>query len=306
MPRSADEVRFHGVRLTHPDRVLYAEQGITKRDLAAYYAAVAPRMVPQLRGRPLTLVRCPAGQEGTCFYQRRPTGGFPEALRRVEIPDPDGGESATYLTADSLRAVVSLVQVGVLEMHTWSARRDRLDRPDRLVFDLDPDEGLPWSTTVDAALETRALLEGAGMRSFVKTTGGKGLHVVVPLVRTAGWDEAHRFAGAVAAALERAAPERYLTEASREERHGKVFVDWLRNSWSASAVAAYSTRSRPGAPVSTPVTWDELRAGIDPRELTVTTVPGRVERARDPWAEYDAARARITRAAWEAMGAEAE
>jgi bifunctional non-homologous end joining protein LigD len=165
--------------------------------------------------------------------------------------------------------------------------------------------GLPWSTTVDAARETRALLERAGMRSFVKTTGGKGLHVVVPLVRSAGWDEVHRFAGAAAAALERESPGRYLTEASKEERHGKVFVDWLRNSWSASAVAAYSTRSRPGAPVSTPVTWDELDAGIDPREFTVQTVPARVERERaDPWGEYDASRARITRAAWKAVGAE--
>ncbi len=296
-----EPARIAGVRVTHPERVLYEEQGITKRDLAEYYVAVRERVVPQLRGRPLTMVRCPQGPEGTCFYQRRAMEGFPDAVRRVEIPDDDG--PMTYLVADTLAAVVSLVQMGVLELHTWGARRDRLDRPDRMVLDLDPDPSVPWSRVVDAAFELRERVAELGLTAFVKTTGGKGLHLVVPLVRRHGWDDVRELSRALAEEAEARAPERYLARASREERTGRIFVDYLRNAWSATAVAAYSTRARPGAPVSTPLTWEELRAGIDPAELNVRTVPERVRRqTADPWAGYDAARVALSAKMREAVG----
>lgn len=304
MARAKETATVAGVRITSPDRVLYEGQGITKRALAEYWVAVKDRALPQVKGRPLTMVRCPEGPGGECFYQRRESRGFPDALRRVKV-EVDG-EPASYLAVESVAGLVGLVQMGVLEVHTWSARRDRLDRPDRMVFDLDPDEGLPWSAVVDAARELRELLEGLGLRTFVKTTGGKGLHVVVPLSRGATWEQVHAAARDVAEAMVRRAPDRYLAHASRQAREGRIFIDWLRNAWSASAVAAYSPRARPGAPVSTPLTWDELAGGVDPGELTVATVPARLAAGRpDPWAEYEGARVRLTRALRERMAAAA-
>ncbi len=187
MARARDEIRIAGVRLTSPDRVLFAGQGITKRDLALYYEATAEWILPQLAGRPLTLLRCPAGEQTECFVQRRASENFPEAVRRVEVAQEDG--TVTYVMVDSLPGLLSLVQLGVLELHTWSARRDRLDRPDRMILDLDPDPELPWTRVVEAAREVRDRLTELGLESFVKTTGGKGLHVVVPLERRHSWDE---------------------------------------------------------------------------------------------------------------------
>ncbi len=201
MARARDEIRIAGVRLTSPDRVLFAGQGITKRDLALYYEAIAEWILPQLAGRPLTLLRCPAGEQTECFVQRRASENFPEAVRRVEVAQEDG--TVTYVMVDSLPGLLSLVQLGVLELHTWSARRDRLDRPDRMILDLDPDPELPWTRVVEAAREVRDRLTELGLESFVKTTGGKGLHVVVPLERRHSWDEVRDFSHALAEELVR-------------------------------------------------------------------------------------------------------
>lgn len=293
MPRDREGVRIGGVRITSPDRVLFEGQGTTKRALAEYYLAVAERMLPHLRGRPLTLVRCPSGTEKQCFYQRNAGDSFPEAVRRVEIPG-DEGETSTYLTVDGRAALLTMVQMGVLELHTWGSRRDRLERPDRIVLDLDPDPVLPWDAVVEAALAFRERLAELGLTGFVKTTGGKGLHVVVPITRTLTWDELRDFCRGLAEEAVRRDPARYLERASKQERTGKIFVDYLRNARSASAVAAYSTRARAGAPVSTPVTWHELERGVDPREMTIATVPAR-SGTDDPWVGYETARARITR-----------
>ncbi|MEW5928267.1 MAG: non-homologous end-joining DNA ligase [Gemmatimonadota bacterium] len=293
MARDDDAITVEGVRLSHPDRVLFPGQGITKRELADYYGAVAERMLPHVRGRPLTLVRCPAGQETECFYQRRAAKGTPRALGRVAVPVE--GEDETYLVADTLAALVSLVQMGVLEVHVWGARRDRLDRPDRMVLDLDPAPGVEWAQIVEAAREVRERLAAAGLESWVKTTGGKGLHVVAPLQRRAGWDVVHELSLKVAEAMVRDSPDRYLTSASKEEREGKIYVDYVRNSWSASAVAPYSTRSRAGAPVSFPLAWDELGADTKPRDFTVRTVPELVRTRPDPWAGMAEARQSVTR-----------
>ncbi|HEX2091016.1 MAG TPA: non-homologous end-joining DNA ligase [Longimicrobiaceae bacterium] len=293
MARGDEAEEIAGVKVTHPDRVLYPEQGITKRELAEYYVAVEALLLPHLRGRPLTLVRCPSGQETQCFYQRRAAKGTPQALGRVRVPVE--GEEETYLVANTLRAVVSLVQMGVLEMHVWGARRDRLDRPDRMILDLDPAPGIAWAEVVEAAVRIRDLLAGVGLEGFVKTSGGKGLHVVAPLLRGHGWEEVREFSRAVAETMARRDPDRFLTSASREEREGKIYVDYLRNSWSASAVAAYSTRARPGAPVSFPLDWDELGADTRPGDFTVRTVPELARRRRDPWARMGEVRQTIRR-----------
>jgi bifunctional non-homologous end joining protein LigD len=192
-------------------------------------------------------VRCPAGREGSCFYQKHLGEGFPRKVERVEIEESDGA-IGVYGVAGSLAAVVSLVQMGVLEIHTWGCRRDRLERPDRVVFDVDPAPGLAWEAVVETAVELRATLDGLGLASFVKTTGGKGLHVVVPLVRRHGWDAVKAFSRAVADRLVRRRPDRYLATASKQMRQGKIFLDYLRNTRGATAVAAYSTRARAGAP----------------------------------------------------------
>jgi bifunctional non-homologous end joining protein LigD len=293
----ADDVRISGVRISSPDDVLYAEQGITKRELAEYYVAVADRILPFLRGRPLTLVRCPDGEGGACFYQRHASGHVAPELRQVEVESP-GGERSHHLAAETLRAVLAMVQMRVLELHTWSARRDRLDRPDRMVLDLDPGPGVVWAGVVDAAFSFRDRLAELGLRSFVKTTGGKGVHVVVPLARRHTWDQVREFSRALAADATRRAPKLYVDHAAKADREGRIFVDYLRNAWGASIITPFSTRSRPGAPVSTPLTWDELRSGAEPMDFTVRTVPARLARLReDPWHDYAAAsRQAITRA----------
>ncbi|MDP9349680.1 MAG: non-homologous end-joining DNA ligase [Gemmatimonadota bacterium] len=293
MARTKDETWVAGVRLTHPDRVLYPGQGITKRELAAYYEVVAERMLPHVEARPLTLVRCPAGAKTECFFQRRAGRGTPKELGRVEVPVQ--GKRETYLTADDLPALLAMVQLGVLEMHVWGARRDRLDRPDRMIHDLDPAPGVPWEAVVEGAFRIRDRLRGLGLRSWVKTSGGKGLHVVTPLARRLPWDELREFSRGVAEAVVRDHPERFLTSASREAREGKIYIDYLRNSWSASAVAPYSTRSREGAPVSFPLAWEELGPDTRPADFNVRTVPERVHSGADPWAEMAAARQTITR-----------
>lgn len=271
-----------GVRLSNPDKVLYPEQGITKGELADYYVAVAERMLPHVAFRPVTMVRCPAGSETKCFYQRHAGSGVPEQLHEVTIP----GFDEPYLYISDLPGLIAMVQMGVLEIHPWGVTADHPDKADRIVFDLDPDTGLGFGDVIRAAREVRARLEKLGLRSFVKTTGGKGLHVVVPIAATADWREVKSFAKGVSAEMAADAPDRYLTKVSKAERVGRIFIDYLRNDPTSTAVAPYSTRSRPGAPVATPLRWDELDPKLDPRKFTIRTVPGRIARQRsDPWAE---------------------
>jgi len=283
---SGGAVEVAGVRLTHPDRVLYRGQAITKLGLARYYEAVADWMVPHVSDRPLSLVRCPAGDRGACFYQKHAAPGVPKQVKRVRIRESGGG-TASYLYVDDLPGVVALAQIGVLEIHPWGTRVERLERPDRLVLDLDPAPGLPWPRVVEAAEEARALLQDLGLVSFVKTTGGKGLHVVVPLRPEAGWDALRAVGEGVGAEMTRRAPDRYTINPLKAARRGRIFIDYLRNVRGATAVAAYSPRAKPGAPVSTPLAWAELSARTKPEAFTVETVPKRLASIRkDPWAEF--------------------
>ena len=283
-----------GVRLSNPDRVLYPEQGRTKADLARYYERMADRILPHLVGRPLSLVRCPRGHGQACFYQKHLTEGMPEPIRGVEVEEKEG--SALYVAVDNVEGLVTLVQLGVLEIHPWGAREDRLDRPDRLVLDLDPGEGVPWKAVVEAAFEVRERLEDLGLVTFLRTTGGKGVHLVAPLVRRVGWEKVKGFARDVARDFARRHPERFVATSRKDERKGRIYIDYLRNDRGATAIATYSTRARAGAPVATPLRWEELPRLPGPAHYTTDNVPQRVARlGGDPWDGFDEVRQSITK-----------
>jgi bifunctional non-homologous end joining protein LigD len=296
-----DEMDIAGIRLTHPTRVLYPEQGLTKLDLAHYYETIAEAILPHIAGRPVMLLRCPEGHGKECFHQKHTNRMVPKAVHSVAIQD-EKGKTSPYLMVEDLPGLIALVQMGALELHVWGSRAERLEYPDRMVFDLDPDAGLPWPRVVDAAELVREQLAALELQSWVKTTGGKGLHVVLPLTGTHTWDEVKGFSQALAERLVKQAPDRYTSKMSKAGRKDKVFIDYLRNGRGATAVAAYSTRARPGATVSTPVGWDELR-DLTLDQFTVKTVPRRLKtRKQDPWQAFWKVRQSITQAARRAVG----
>jgi bifunctional non-homologous end joining protein LigD len=299
-PRGAGQLRVAGVRISSPDKVLWPVPGVTKGELVAYYETVADAMLPQLAGRPLTLVRCPSGASGKCFFQKHANESVPPVIPRLDIGE---GEGAPYMVVDGLRSLLALVQLGVLEFHVWGSRRDRLDRPDRLVFDLDPDQDLPFGRVADGAFRLRELLDGMGLRSFAKTTGGKGVHVVVPIARRTDWDQAKEFAHAVARHMTSEDPAGFTANMSKKKRRGRIFVDYLRNAWNATAIADFSTRARPDATVAVPIAWEELSTRArNPPLHTIRDVPGRLADGPDPWEGFDQVRQSITVAARRAVG----
>lgn len=283
-----------GLRLSNPDKVLWAGQGVTKRQLASYYESVGEAMLAELSGRPLTLLRCPNGRHGDCFFQKHANDTVPSAIKRVSLTEK--GKEGIYMYVDSLAGIIGLVQLGVLEIHTWGARFDRPERPDRLIFDLDPGPGVPWRAVVDGAYDVRGLLEELGLQSFVRTTGGKGLHIVVPLVRRHGWNEVKEFTRACAEALARIHRGKYTARMAKSAREGRIYIDYLRNDMGATAICNYSTRAREGAPVAVPVSWAELSVDLDPQAFSVTTVPPLMaERRNDPWPDFYALRQSLSR-----------
>jgi bifunctional non-homologous end joining protein LigD len=275
-------VEIAGITLTHPDRVLWPTQGVTKRRLAEFYVRISDRILPHVANRPLTVVRCPSGGRSTCFVQKHPWAGLPKAVRPIRS---DGEE---WLTVDDVSGLVSLVQMGVLELHPWGATADDLDHPDRIIFDLDPDRGVPWAHVVEGARAIGTVLEELGLRGFVKATGGKGLHVVVPIEPHADWDTAKAFAHNIAAQIAVERHERYTTNPLKEVRNGRIFLDHLRNSRGATAVAAYSTRARPGAPVATPLAWEALGDAPSAFRYSIADLP-----AGDPWKGFFEVRQRL-------------
>ncbi|MEX2168668.1 MAG: DNA ligase D [Pirellulales bacterium] len=288
-----NDAEVAGVRISHPDRVLYAEQKLTKLDLAKYYERVADWILPHVSGRPLTLVRCPTGPEGECFYQKHLTVSLPGTVRGVAIKEK--GQASEYVVIDDLPGLISLVQMGVLEIHPWPARADAVEKPDRLVFDLDPGDGVGWKEIIQGASDVRDYLQGFGLESFLRTSGGKGLHVVAPLSRRNSWEQHKEFAKGVADALVRQFPGRYVATLSKAKRRGKVFIDYLRNQRGATAIASYSTRARSGAPVATPLAWDELSARIKADTYLVRNLPKRLDSLKaDPWRTFFTTRQSIT------------
>jgi bifunctional non-homologous end joining protein LigD len=281
------------VRFTHPEKVLYPEQGLTKLQLAAYYMEVAPWMLPHLEDRPLSLVRCPEGRDKACFYQKHIDPAAAGALGIVPIQE--GKKKSQYAVANDLAGLLSLVQMGVLEIHPWGSRRDALEQPDRLIFDIDPGPNVDWSRVVEAAHLVRKKLISLDLESFVKTTGGKGIHVVAPIDRRSTWEELKTFAKAFVVRLAADRPKEFLTTASKAARDGRIYLDYLRNSRGATAVAPYSTRSRPGATVSAPLEWKELTEKLRPDQFNVTSMLERVEKLReDPWKPIFGVKQRLT------------
>ncbi|HZH50921.1 MAG TPA: non-homologous end-joining DNA ligase [Microvirga sp.] len=274
-----------GVSLSHPDRVLWEEQGLTKQQLAEFYVGIADWILPHVADRPLTLIRCPSGAQTKCFVQRHSWAGLSDFIHREMVPDVKDGEQEALAIRD-IQGVVALVQAGVLEMHVWGATLKDLERPDRLILDLDPGEGVEFPLVIEGARAVRERLKAMGLESFVKTTGGKGLHVIVPLRPRAPWKDALAFTRGLAVDMAADEPDRYTTTSVKSEREGRIFIDYLRNNREASAVAPYSTRARPGAPIATPVAWDELTPRLKPNGFTVTNLAERLRTLkRDPWAE---------------------
>jgi bifunctional non-homologous end joining protein LigD len=279
-PKSADTAAAD-VRLTHPDRVYWADVGVTKQDLAEYYREVWDWMAPHLINRPLSLLRCPEGTAGECFFQKHASAGLVDANLRSVIDK----NRRQVIAVKDLPGLLSLVQAGVLEVHVRGSLLDRLGLCDRIVFDIDPGEGVGWPDIVRAAREVRERLEAIDLETFVKLSGGKGVHVVLP-VAPVDWDTVKTFVQAFAQAMAADHPDRYLAKMTKSLRKGKIFVDYLRNSLEQTSVAAYSTRARAGAPVSAPVTWEELPRIKSANQYAVLNLGRRLASLkRDPWAD---------------------
>jgi bifunctional non-homologous end joining protein LigD len=271
------------VRLTSPEKVLFPGAKLTKADLARYLSAVAPLMLPHLAGRPLSLVRCPEGSGGECFFQKHRKPGMPKAIKSVEIRESDGS-TAEYLMVETAEGLVSTAQIGALELHVWGSRKRTLERPDRLVFDLDPDVSVGFAAVTGAALELRDLLAAGGLESFPLLTGGKGVHVVVPLAPRLGWEAVKGFARGLAQRLAEDEPDRFVATMSKARRKGRIFIDWMRNERGATAIAPYSPRARPEASIAIPVDWQDLACRKSANADTIRNF--KVSAGRTPWAGY--------------------
>ena len=299
-------VRETAVVLTNPDKILYADTaagsaGITKLDLARYYEIVAAQMLVHVARRPLTLVRCPHGEHGGCFYQKHPGKGLPPELRTFELDEH--GTPQRYVYVDSVDGLLALVQLGALEIHAWNSLTEDPERPDRIVLDLDPAPDVSWDETVSAAVLIRDALAALGLVAFAKTTGGKGVHVVVPIVPQHDHGTVRALARSFVDILAAHEPGRFTARMAKAARPGKIFVDYLRNAHGATAVAAFSTRARPGAPVAVPVTWQELEAGLDPLAFDTRTVPERLASlGSDPWDDYEQSRTALEPLHFAALG----
>jgi bifunctional non-homologous end joining protein LigD len=269
--------------LTHPDKILDPTSGLTKQQLADYYAIIASRMLPYIANRPLSLVRCPQGSTKPCFFQKHSSSWLPPGIKTIDIQDKTSATPEPYITLDTTEAIISLAQMNVLEIHPWGSTNDNLEHPDRLIFDLDPDADLPWLTVAAAAAEVRQRLKNAGLESFLKLTGGKGLHIVAPIKPTLTWAELKSAAHSLVLSMERDNPDLYLTKMTKSSRVGRIFLDYLRNQRGATAVAPYSPRARAGAPVSLPLAWTALNRDEHPL-LTVHDVAANHTKLRpDPW-----------------------
>ncbi|SKA35927.1 DNA ligase D [Consotaella salsifontis] len=295
-----DAARVAGVRLTHPDRVLFESQGLTKRDLAHYYERAAERMLVYAGGRPLSLVRCPQGRQKACFFQKHDSGGFPESVRKIPITEKDGS-TEDYLYVSDAAGLVSALQMNALEFHIWGSRNDRIENPDRMVFDLDPDEELGFDAVKAAAIDLKDRLGRLGLDSFPLVSGGKGVHVVAPLSRRQDWTSVKAFARAFANTAADEEPQRYVATMSKAKRKGRIFIDWLRNERGSTAIAPYSTRSRQGAPVATPVSWEELEGLAAANVFHPADVLARLDQP-DPWSDYAGVRQSLTKKALSGVG----
>ncbi|AZD29644.1 DNA ligase D [Pseudomonas chlororaphis] len=304
-PARSDKPAAHsvaGVRITHPERVIDQQSGTSKLQLAQFYASIDQQILPHLRDRPVSLLRAPEGVEGEQFFQKHAERLAIPNIRHLD-PALDPGH-ARLMEIDSTSALIGAVQMGTIELHTWGATHDRIETPDLFVLDLDPDPALPWKSMLEATRLTLSVLDELGLQAFLKTSGGKGMHLIVPLARKAGWETVKDFAKAVAQFMARQLPERITATMGPKNRVGRIFVDYLRNTRGASTVAAYSVRARPGLPVSVPIARDELGDVRHAQQWNVTNLSQRLEAlTEDPWHGY-AHRQRITAKMWQQLGAD--
>ncbi|QDZ11597.1 DNA ligase D [Devosia ginsengisoli] len=291
-----------GIKLSSPDRVVYPGQGVTKADLVAYYAAVADRMLPYIENRPLSLLRCPQGRAKYCFFQKHDTGGFPDAMKSLMIAEKDG-EKESYFYIDTLAGLIAGTQMNVLEWHLWGSRTRDLEKPERIIFDIDPDEGLDFGHVRAAAVDIRSELGAWGLESYALVSGGKGIHVIAPLRPTTEWPEIKSFCKTFAQRLADKFPDRFTANSRKASRKGKIFIDYLRNERGATAIAPWSSRSRQGAPVAVPVSWDELETIKAANQFTLADAAERAGKP-DPWKDYFSTTQSITKAMWSATVAE--
>jgi bifunctional non-homologous end joining protein LigD len=271
------------VRLTHPEKILDEESRLTKQQLADYYWAVAPHMLPHIESRPLSLVRCPEGSGKPCFFQKHVNHLLPSGIGAVDVPDKKTGKIEPYITLSTAEALAGLAQIGVLEVHPWGSRNDDLEHPDRIIIDLDPDPAISWARLAESAAEVRKQLKKLELESFLKSTGGKGLHVVVPIVPEYDWVVIKQFAHAFVLQMEKEQPALYLTKMSKAARKDRIFLDYLRNERGATAVAAFSPRARAGAPVSLPLNWSDLKLAERPSAHVADFEEWKGRLSRDPW-----------------------
>jgi bifunctional non-homologous end joining protein LigD len=283
----AEKPQARKVKLTHPDRIYWPDAGVTKEGLADYYTEVWSKISPFIVDRPLALLRAPEGIEGQTFFQKHGWRGMNKAIDLMD--DPNDKTDEKNIVVHDLDGLLGLVQSGVLEIHPWGSSAKNLEKPDMIIMDLDPGEGVPWSKVIAAALEVKRRLEEVGLATFLKTSGGKGLHVVTPLKPSAGWDAAKDFAKSIADDMAQDEPEAYVSTITKSKRKGKILIDYLRNGRGNTAVAPYSTRARKGAPVSMPLEWEELSEAIGPAYFTVLNAPQRLASLKaDPWASFRA------------------
>lgn len=282
MEVNADNIIIEGIKITNPDKVIFDDPEITKEDVACYYSKVAERMLPYVSRRILSIVRCPKGVSGACFYKKHP-GQSSKGI--TTIPVTNGSkETEDYFYIENTSGLISEVQMGTLEFHTWGSCIDELEKPDMMVFDLDPDEGMDISRVRQGVQDIKSILLELSLNSYLKTSGGKGYHVVVPLKPAASWDSFHDFARRVAEVMEQKWPDRYTSNVRKAKRTGKIFIDWIRNGRGATSIAPYSIRARKGAKVSMPIAWDELDT-VAPDGINVKDALLRID-GKDPWKDF--------------------
>jgi len=269
--------------ITHPDKVLDVASAMTKQALAEYYAAVAANLLPHIADRPLSVVRCPEGDTKPCFFQKHVGFGLPAGVKSISIQSRKSGKSEDFLTVDSIEGLIGLAQIDVLEIHAWGSRNEYPDKPDRIIFDLDPDAPIDWNALAETAKELKKRFKKAGLESFLKSTGGKGLHVVAPIRPNHEWKDVKEFAHNLVLELENDQPNLYVTKMTKASRKNRIYLDYLRNDRGSTAVAPYSPRSRPGAPVVMPLRWNELNSARAPSFHVSDFVSWRSRLSHDPW-----------------------
>jgi bifunctional non-homologous end joining protein LigD len=283
--KASKESSQEGYGLTHPEKIMFPDSKISKLQIAQFYDSIGKWILPYIINRPLSLLRCPDGQGAQCFFQKHLNKNDQSSSTLFEDKPSNKDESFIYIK--DIKGLLKLVQWGVLEIHPWGATADKPLKPDIIIFDLDPAPDVPWKKVIEAALRVKQELEELGLKSFVKTTGGKGLHVTIPIERRYSWDQVNHFSKVFVDYMVSKYPKDYIGTMSKAKRVGKIFIDYLRNHQGATAVAPYSTRARENAPIATPLAWEELTTKMKPTQFTLKTLPKRLASLKkDPWHDF--------------------